>query len=43
MPAVNIRLELYKRAVKLDIDIAEVINRKLEEVIVEEERERDGQ
>lgn len=41
MPAVNIRLELYKRAIRLDIDIVEVINQKLEEIIIERERERD--
>lgn len=43
MPAVNIRLELYKKAIKLDIDIVEVINQKLEEAIVEKEREIESQ
>lgn len=43
MPAQNIKLDLYKRAIRLDIDIVEVINRKLEEVIIEEEREIESQ
>ena len=43
MPPVNIRLALYTKAIKLDLDIVEIVNRKLEEVIAETERNSDGQ
>lgn len=31
MPAINIRMDLFKRALKNDVDIVEVVNKSLEE------------
>lgn len=39
MVAINIRLDLYRRAIKLDIDIVTVANDALEQVIVEKENQ----
>jgi len=33
MPGVNIRIELHNRAIKKDVNIAEVVNRLFEEYI----------
>lgn len=39
MPGVNIRIELHNRAIKKDVNIAEVVNRLFREYLDELEKE----
>lgn len=39
MPAINIRIDLYRRALRRDVDVVEVVNKSLEEHLEELENE----